>query len=147
MTGNNLLCPMLDFVRANDLFIAVIQYFIFIRTHFYKKIEARYNQNLRYFLKKFAGWNSLEDKKIRTFWASIRTWNSLKSAYVVVFGQKMFKRSIKMQNYVTILQFEVNFQALVTYFWEIFQKCRKYAVRTPEIKKKNKKIQHQNSWR
>ena len=114
MTGNNLLCPMLDFVRANDLFIAVIQYFFFIRTHFYKKIEARYAQNLRYFLRKFAGWNSLEDKKIRTFWASIRTWSSLKSAYVVGFGQKMFKRSIKMQNYFTILQFEVNFQALKT---------------------------------
>ena len=47
----------------------------------------------------------------------------------------MYKRSIKIRNSVTILQFEVNFQALVTYIWEIFQKCRKYAVRTPERKK------------
>ena len=51
-----------------------------------------------------------------------------------------------MQNYVTILQFEVNFQALFTYFWKLLEKFRKYNLRSTEIKKKNKKIQPQNSW-
>ena len=51
-----------------------------------------------------------------------------------------------MQNYVTILQIEVKFQPLFTYFWKLFEKVRKYTLRSPKIKKKNKKIQPQNSW-
>ena len=34
-------------------------------------------QNLRYFLRIFVCWNSMEDQKLRTWWASIKIWNTL----------------------------------------------------------------------
>ena len=37
------------------------------------------------------------------------------------------------------------FKPWVTYFCKIFEKVRKYSLRTPEIKKKNKKISLQTS--
>ena len=52
----------------------------------------------------------------------------------------MYKLSIEKQNYVTILQFEVNFQALFTYFWKLLEKFRKYNTISPEIKKKIRKF-------
>ena len=51
--------------------------------------------------------------------------NSLKGLYIVGFGSKLHKRSIEMQNYVTISQFEIDFQAPETYFMKIFEKFRK----------------------
>ena len=57
----------------------------------------------------------------------------------------MYQRSIKIQYYVLFLQFEVNFHALVPHFCQMFEILRKYSLETSEIKKKNEKIQPENS--
>ena len=43
------------------------------------------------------------------------------------------------------MQYEVIFQALVTYLCKTFEKLRKYSLKAPEMKKKNKQIQPRNT--
>merc|ERR1712055_255021 len=59
---------------------------------------------------------------------------------VVSFGLKVYNKSIKIQNMSHFCNMRSVFKPLETYFRKIFEKLRKYSLRTPEIKKKNKKI-------
>ena len=62
---------------------------------------------------------------------------------------KLWAKSLskKLQNtkLFIFVQYEVIFQALVTYLCKTFEKLRKYSLKAPEIKKKNKKIQPRNT--
>merc|ERR1712055_3641 len=60
--------------------------------------------------------------------------------YVVSFGPKVYHKSIKIQNRSHFYIMRSVFKPWVTYFCKIFEKVRKYSLRTPEIKKKIKKI-------
>ena len=61
------------------------------------------------------------------------------------FWTKKAPKSTKTINDVDFLQFEVNFLSLIIFFYKIFEKIRKYSLRTPEIKKQNKKFQPKNT--
>ena len=50
--------------------------------------------------------------------------------------------SMKIKNYVYLLQFSVNFQCLITYICKKKLKC---SLRIPDVKKKIKKFQPQNN--
>ena len=56
------------------------------------------------------------------------------------FLAKSLSKKLKNTKLVIFVQYEVIFQALVTYFCKIFEKLRKYSLRTPEIKKKITKV-------
>ena len=56
------------------------------------------------------------------------------------FGPKVYYKSMKIQNNKHFYSMRSVFKPWVTYFCKIFKKVRKYSLRTPEIKKKNKKI-------
>ena len=69
----------------------------------------------------------------------------LEKSCVVSFGPKVYNKSIKIQNRSHFYNMRSDFKPWVTYFCKIFEKVRKYSLRTPEIKKKNKKISLQTS--
>ena len=62
---------------------------------------------------------------------------------------KLWAKSLSKKLHNTKLfifvQYEVIFQALVTYLCKTFEKLRKYSLKAPEIKKKNMKIQPRNT--
>merc|ERR1712215_412121 len=56
-----------------------------------------------------------------------------KVQYMLTFGPKRYQRTTKIQNYVIFEQFEVNYQALFTYFFLNIGKIKKYSLRTQEV--------------